>query len=35
MPDRALDARRDLIDAANTELTICEIERLGLDKEAA
>ena len=27
--------RRVLIDAANTELTICEIERLGLDKEAA
>lgn len=28
-------ARRDLIDAANLEQTICEVERLGLDREAA
>lgn len=27
--------RRELIDAANLELTICEVERLGLDQEAA
>lgn len=28
-------SRRDLIDAANLEQTICEVERLGLDREAA
>lgn len=27
--------RRELVEAANLELTICEVERLGLDKEAA